>query len=39
MSFVLDGCTTEEGGHPLNEEGIAVRTGDHRAQPILRCFK
>jgi cysteine desulfurase / selenocysteine lyase len=25
MSFVLDGYTTEEVGHALNHEGIAVR--------------
>ncbi|NVM79051.1 cysteine desulfurase/selenocysteine lyase [Duganella sp. SG902] len=38
MSFVLDGYTTEEVGKALNEEGIAVRTGHHCAQPILRRF-
>jgi len=38
MSFVLAGYTTEEVGHALNEEGIAVRTGHHCAQPILRRF-
>ena len=36
LSFVLDGYTTEEVGKALNEEGIAVRTGHHCAQPILR---
>ena len=36
MSFVLAGYSTEEVGHALNEEGIAVRTGHHCAQPILR---
>ena len=36
MSFVLQGYTTEEVGKALNEEGIAVRTGHHCAQPILR---
>jgi cysteine desulfurase/selenocysteine lyase len=36
MSFVLAGYTTEEVGKALNEEGIAVRTGHHCAQPILR---
>ncbi|MCT8173726.1 family 2A encapsulin nanocompartment cargo protein cysteine desulfurase [Variovorax sp. CY25R-8] len=36
MSFVLDGYSTEEVGQALNEEGIAVRTGHHCAQPILR---
>ena len=38
MSFVLDGYTTEEVGQALNAEGIAVRTGHHCAQPILRRF-
>jgi cysteine desulfurase/selenocysteine lyase len=36
MSFVLAGYSTEEVGNALNEEGIAVRTGHHCAQPILR---
>ena len=38
LSFVLEGYTTEEVGKALNEEGIAVRTGHHCAQPILRRF-
>jgi len=38
LSFVLDGYTTEQVGQALNEEGIAVRTGHHCAQPILRRF-
>jgi cysteine desulfurase/selenocysteine lyase len=38
MSFVLAGYTTDEVGHALNDEGIAVRTGHHCAQPILRRF-
>ena len=38
MSFVLAGYTTEEVGQALNDEGIAVRTGHHCAQPILRRF-
>ena len=37
-SFVLDGYRTEDVGHALNEEGIAVRSGHHCAQPILRRF-
>jgi cysteine desulfurase/selenocysteine lyase len=36
MSFVLAGYSTAEVGNALNEEGIAVRTGHHCAQPILR---
>jgi cysteine desulfurase / selenocysteine lyase len=38
LSFVLDGYSTDEVGQALNEEGIAVRTGHHCAQPILRRF-
>lgn len=38
LSFVLDGYSTEEVGQILNQEGIAVRTGHHCAQPILRRF-
>jgi cysteine desulfurase/selenocysteine lyase len=38
LSFVIDGFRTEDIGHVLNQEGIAVRTGHHCAQPILRRF-
>jgi len=38
LSFVLDGFETEEVGTALNKEGIAVRSGHHCAQPILRRF-
>jgi cysteine desulfurase/selenocysteine lyase len=38
MSFVLAGYGTGEVGSALNDEGIAVRTGHHCAQPILRRF-
>ncbi|WP_298598322.1 family 2A encapsulin nanocompartment cargo protein cysteine desulfurase [Zoogloea sp.] len=38
LSFVLDGYRPEEVGKALNEEGIAVRSGHHCAQPILRRF-
>jgi cysteine desulfurase / selenocysteine lyase len=38
LSFVLDGYSTDEVGQALNQEGIAVRTGHHCAQPILRRF-
>jgi len=38
LSFVLDGFKTEEVGAALNKEGIAVRSGHHCAQPILRRF-
>lgn len=38
LSFTLEGYTTEEVGKALNAEGIAVRTGHHCAQHILRRF-
>lgn len=38
LSFVLAGYKTEEVGTELNREGIAVRSGHHCAQPILRRF-
>jgi len=38
LSFVLDGYRTEEVGAALDREGIAVRSGHHCAQPILRRF-
>lgn len=38
LSFVLDGFKTEEVGDYLNRHGIAVRSGHHCAQPILRRF-
>ena len=38
MSFTLEGYETEEVGKILNQHGIAVRTGHHCAQPILRRF-
>jgi len=38
ISFVLAGHKTEELGSALDREGIAVRSGHHCAQPILRRF-
>jgi cysteine desulfurase/selenocysteine lyase len=38
ISFVLDGCRSEDVGKALDREGIAVRAGHHCAQPILRRF-
>ena len=37
-AFVLNGKETQGVGAALNEEGIAVRSGHHCAQPILRRF-
>lgn len=38
LSFVFKDYTTEQVGAALNQEGIAVRSGHHCAQPILRRF-
>jgi cysteine desulfurase/selenocysteine lyase len=38
LSFVLAGFRSEEIGGALDQEGIAVRSGHHCAQPILRRF-
>ena len=38
LSFILDGNKTEDVGAALNQSGIAVRSGHHCAQPILRRF-
>ncbi len=38
LSFVLDGQRTEDVSAALDKEGIAVRSGHHCAQPILRRF-
>jgi cysteine desulfurase / selenocysteine lyase len=39
ISFVLDECRSEDVGIALDREGIAVRSGHHCAQPILRHFR
>ncbi len=38
LSFVLGDVPSEEVGRALDREGIAVRSGHHCAQPILRRF-
>jgi cysteine desulfurase/selenocysteine lyase len=38
LSFVLKDLSTADIGAALNKEGIAVRSGHHCAQPILRRF-
>ena len=38
LSFTLKGVSPEEAGKALDNEGIAVRTGHHCAQPIIRRF-
>ena len=38
LAFKLDGYSDEEVGRRLDRYGIAVRTGHHCAQPVLRHF-
>lgn len=38
LSFILDGYDNETVGQHLDKYGIAVRTGHHCAQPILRSY-
>jgi cysteine desulfurase/selenocysteine lyase len=38
LSFVMDGHSKQEIGKALNEVGIAVRSGHHFVQLILRRF-
>ncbi len=39
LSFVIDGEHPHDVGTLLNQEGIAVRTGHHCAQPVMERFK
>jgi cysteine desulfurase/selenocysteine lyase len=39
LSFTLDGVHPHDVGTLLNEDGIAVRTGHHCAQPVMARFK
>ena len=38
LSFTMEGMNAEEVGKALDDEGIAVRTGHHCSQPILRRY-
>jgi cysteine desulfurase / selenocysteine lyase len=38
LSFVMDGIHPHDIGTILDQEGIAIRTGHHCAQPIMECF-
>ena len=38
VSFIIDGLPTTEVGRALDQDGVAVRSGHHCAQPILRRF-
>ena len=39
LSFAVDGVHPHDVGTLLNEEGVAIRTGHHCAQPIIQRFK
>lgn len=39
ISFEVDGVHPHDIGTLLNEEGVAVRTGHHCAQPVMQRFK
>jgi len=39
LSFVVDGVHPHDVGTLLNQEGVAVRTGHHCAQPVMQRFK
>ena len=39
ISFAVDGVHPHDIGTVLNQEGIAVRTGHHCAQPVMQRFK
>lgn len=38
LSFTMDGYSIDEVGKYLDSKGIAVRTGHHCAQPVLRSY-
>lgn len=39
ISFAVDGVHPHDIGTVLNQEGVAVRTGHHCAQPVMQRFK
>jgi cysteine desulfurase/selenocysteine lyase len=39
ISFEVDGVHPHDLGTLLNQEGVAVRTGHHCAQPVMQRFK
>ncbi len=38
LSFIVDGVHPHDVGTLLNEEGVAIRTGHHCAQPVMQRF-
>jgi cysteine desulfurase/selenocysteine lyase len=39
LSFAVNGVHPHDVGTLLNEEGVAIRTGHHCAQPVMQRFK
>ena len=39
LSFVVDGVHPHDVGTLLNQDGVAIRTGHHCAQPVMQRFK
>jgi cysteine desulfurase/selenocysteine lyase len=39
LSFVIEGVHPQDLGILLDNNGIAVRTGHHCAQPLMTCYK
>ncbi|MBI3935919.1 MAG: cysteine desulfurase [Betaproteobacteria bacterium] len=39
LSFVMDGVHPHDVGTLLNEEGVAIRTGHHCAQPVMQRYR
>jgi len=39
LSFAMEGVHPHDAGTLLNEDGIAIRTGHHCAQPVMQRFK
>lgn len=38
LSFILEGIHPHDIGTILDQQGIAIRTGHHCAQPVMECF-
>jgi cysteine desulfurase / selenocysteine lyase len=39
LSFVLEGVHPHDAGTILDQQGVAVRTGQHCAQPVMDCYR
>ena len=39
LSFVVEGVHPHDIGTLLNQQGVAVRTGHHCAQPVMQRFR